>query len=141
MLRKLIFLRDTAMLLGSCEARISISSVTLEVLPLSFREYLAFRGIELQQHDAHSESVARAALEQYLQWGGFPEVVLATPAMRPLILEEYASLMFWRDLVERHSIRNEPVMRSLLRHCAVTRSVRSGSWRRMIGAAHRTHGV
>ncbi len=92
-------------------------SVTLEVLPLSFREYLAFRGIELQQHDAHSESVARAALEQYLQWGGFPEVVLATPAMRPLILEEYASLMFWRDLVERHSIRNEPVMRSLLRHC------------------------
>ncbi len=92
-------------------------SVSFEVLPLSFREFLAFRGIEIVAHDAPSESAARAALEEYLQWGGFPEVVLATPEMRPLILDEYASLMLWRDLVERHTIRNELVMRSLLRHC------------------------
>lgn len=39
--------------------------------------------------------------------------------MKPMILEEYASLIFLRDLVERHSIRNERAMRLLLRHCCV----------------------
>jgi hypothetical protein len=37
--------------------------------------------------------------------------------MRPLILEEYASVMSYRDLIERHAIRNEPLLRALLRHC------------------------
>jgi hypothetical protein len=37
--------------------------------------------------------------------------------MRPLILEEYASLMFYRDVVERYGVRNEKLMRELLRHC------------------------
>jgi uncharacterized protein len=92
-------------------------SVSLDVLPLSFREFLDFRGIRWVEHDASSESEVRAALGEYLQCGGFPEVVLASAAMRPLILEEYSSLMLWRDLVERHGIRDEQVMRGLLRHC------------------------
>jgi predicted AAA+ superfamily ATPase len=92
-------------------------SITLEVFPLSFREYLAFLAIEVVPFDADSESEVKAALADYLQWGGFPEVVLAAPEMRPLILEEYSSLMLWRDLVERHGLRNEALMRALLRHC------------------------
>lgn len=92
-------------------------SITLDVFPLSFREFLGFRGITARDHDAASESEVRAALTEYLRWGGFPEVVVAAPELRPLILDEYASLMLWRDLVERHAIRNENVMRALLRHC------------------------
>lgn len=91
-------------------------SITLEVFPLSFRETLAFRGIEVIPHSAENESLIRAALENYLAWGGFPEIVLADETLRPLILEEYASLMFYRDLVERYGIRNEKLMRELLRH-------------------------
>jgi predicted AAA+ superfamily ATPase len=92
-------------------------SVTLEVFPLSFREHLSFRGVDVEPFDAVNESRLRSELESYLQWGGFPEVVLADAALRPLILEEYASLMLIRDLVERHDIRNERLMRTLLRHC------------------------
>lgn len=91
--------------------------ITFEVFPLSFREFLAFRGIKPASHSAKSESQVRGAFEEYLRLGGFPEVVLADPAMRPLILEEYASVMLYRDLIERHSIRNEPLLRALLRHC------------------------
>ena len=57
----------------------------------------------------------RAALEDYLRWGGFPEVVLADEALKPLILGEYASLMLYRDVVERYGVRNEALMRELLR--------------------------
>jgi predicted AAA+ superfamily ATPase len=92
-------------------------SVTYEAFPLGFREFLAFRGIRHESYNARSESRVRAAFEDYLRWGGFPEVVLAEPAMRPLILEEYASVMLHRDLVERNSIRNEALMRAFLRHC------------------------
>ena len=91
-------------------------SITLEVFPLSFREVLAFRGIELTPHSAENESLVRGALEAYLAWGGFPEIVLADDTLRPLILEEYASLMLYRDVVERYGVRNEKLMRELLRH-------------------------
>jgi predicted AAA+ superfamily ATPase len=92
-------------------------SVTFEAFPLGFREFLAFRGIRHEPFDARSESRVRVAFEEYLRWGGFPEVVLAEPAMRPLILEEYASVMLHRDLVERNAIRNEALMHAFLRHC------------------------
>jgi predicted AAA+ superfamily ATPase len=91
-------------------------SVTLEVFPLSFSEYLAFRGIPVVTSSADSESVVRAALTDYLDWGGFPEIVLAEAALRPLILEEYASLMFHRDVMDRYSVRNEQLMRAILRY-------------------------
>lgn len=92
-------------------------SVTFEIFPLSFREVLGFRGIGVAPHSARSESRIRHELERYLLWGGFPEIVLAEEAMRPLILEEYASLMLYRDVVERYGVRNEKLMRALLRHC------------------------
>jgi uncharacterized protein len=61
-------------------------------------------------------SLVRNALEAYLAWGGFPEIVLADETLRQLILEEYASLMLYRDVVERYGVRNEKLMRELLRH-------------------------
>jgi uncharacterized protein len=91
-------------------------SITIEMFPLSFRETLAFRGIEVTPHSAENESLIRSALEVYLAWGGFPEIVLADDTLRPLILEEYGSLMFFRDVVERYGVRNETLMRELLRH-------------------------
>jgi hypothetical protein len=90
-------------------------SITLEVFPLSFAEVLDFRGIVWRQSHPDSESVVRGALEEYLRWGGFPEVVLAEEAVRPLILGEYASLMLYRDVVERYGVRNEALIRELLR--------------------------
>ena len=75
------------------------------------------RGLVPEPFDSRGESLARAAFEDYLRWGGFPEIVLAEPALRPLILEEYASLMLHRDLLERSAVRNEPLLRTLLRHC------------------------
>lgn len=92
-------------------------SITLELFPLSFREYLSFRNVDIVPHSADNESLLRFELESYLFCGGFPEIVLADEALRPLILEEYSSLMLYRDVVERYGVRNEKLMRELLRHC------------------------
>lgn len=92
-------------------------SVTFEVFPLSFAEFLVFRGLPKQPEDPAEVEIVRKALLEYLQWGGFPEVVLAEPAMKPLILEEYGSVMLHRDLAERRGVRNRELMRAILRHC------------------------
>lgn len=47
-------------------------SITLEVFPLSFREALAFRGIEVVPHCVENESLLRRELEGYLAWESFP---------------------------------------------------------------------
>jgi len=91
-------------------------SISLKVFPLSFREFLQFRKIEWRPSHPDSESEIRRALETYLHWGGFPEIVLAEEAMRPLILNEYSTLMLYRDVVERYGVRNESLMRELLRY-------------------------
>ncbi len=42
---------------------------------------------------------------------------LADEAVRPLILSEYGTVMLYRDLIEGYGVRNEKLMRELLRHC------------------------
>lgn len=93
-------------------------SVGIEVFPLSFSEYVDFLGLPRTDYDREAESRLHHALEQYVHWGGLPEIVLAEAAYRPLILDEYAALLFYRDIVERYSIRNEHLMKLLLMHCA-----------------------
>lgn len=92
-------------------------SVSYEVFPLSFGEFLKFRGLEHQPYSRPSESRMASALEEYLQTGGLPEVVLADETLRPRILKEYVDLVFYRDLVERYGVAKPQLMRRLLRHC------------------------
>ena len=91
--------------------------LSYEVFPLSFPEFLDFRGVVPEPYSQAAEARVAAALDDYLETGGLPEVVLSEPALRPRVLKEYSDLVFYRDLVERHGLANPPVMRELLRHC------------------------
>jgi predicted AAA+ superfamily ATPase len=90
-------------------------SISYEVFPLSFVEFLDFRGIKHHAYSPTSESHMRAALESYLQTGGLPEIVLADPLLRQPILKEYVDLVFYKDLVERYRIGNPTLLRQLLK--------------------------
>lgn len=92
-------------------------SIAYEVFPLSFEEFLAFRELRHEPYSRISESRMAAALEEYLQTGGLPEVVLADESIRPRILKEYLDLVFYKDLIERYGVGNPLVLRLLLRHC------------------------
>ncbi len=92
-------------------------SVFYDVFPLSFREFLRFRKLEYRPYSTNSEIRIRHALEEYVKWGSLPEVVLADPEMKSLILEEYVSLLFYRDILERFGVRNESMLRLLMKTC------------------------
>jgi len=93
-------------------------SITYEIFPLSFVEFLSFKEIDYVPYSAESEASVFHAFREYLNWGGFPEVVLAEEPLKLMILQEYASIMLHRDLIERYHVRNERLMRLLLKFCA-----------------------
>lgn len=92
-------------------------SISYEVFPLSFAEFLTFSKLEYEPYSRASESRMVAALADYLNVGGLPEVVLADPDLRPRVLKEYVDLVFYKDLVERYRVNNPSVLRQLLKHC------------------------
>ncbi len=87
--------------------------VTFRVLPLSFREFLRFRGIALPRGVGDPPRM-RNAVAAYLRWGGFPEVVLTESEERKkVLLQQYFDDILFKDVALRHRIRDLPTLRNL----------------------------
>ena len=91
-------------------------SLTFEILPLSFSEYLAFNDIPSNdQSSSRHRALVDNAFEQYCQWGGFPETVTIQERFKAQVLQEYFNVMLYRDLVERYEIKDISVLKYLLK--------------------------
>lgn len=81
--------------------------VDMEVFPLSFAEFLSFKGLQVrsQADTARHRIEIQRWFDQYLQWGGFPEVAL-TDALprRQELLSRYFDDIVMKDIVRRFSI-------------------------------------
>ncbi len=92
---------------------------SVEVLPVSFREYVKYRGndpdkIAARPHGQNATK-ARKLFREYGQKGGYPAVAfskLPKEAARE-ILQSYYETMILRDVMERHGIRETAMLRSL----------------------------
>lgn len=54
-------------------------------------------------------------LEEYIEFGGFPEIVKYENILKIRTLREYLDLIIYKDLVERYSIKKIGVTKSLIR--------------------------
>jgi predicted AAA+ superfamily ATPase len=94
-------------------------SITIPIFPLNWQEFLRFR-------QAKEQTLPRSQLlhllREFITFGGLPEIVLAEPGLRPLILSDYLSSFVNRDIVERHKLRNTAALTDLLRILPNTRS-------------------
>jgi hypothetical protein len=111
-----IFITGSSSKLLSREIATSLRgrTITFTLMPFSFSEFLSVRGISLERLSKEKESVIRSTLREYLEYGGFPEVVLEEEKDR--ILKEYYDLILFKDIVERHNLRNIGLTRFLLGH-------------------------
>ncbi|MDD9897956.1 MAG: ATP-binding protein, partial [Candidatus Melainabacteria bacterium] len=94
-------------------------SISFPLYPLDFREYLGFKGIKLKKNFAYSKQRYQIIkeLENYLEEGGFPEIVLTdNKELDRKILQEYFNSIVYRDLVDRYSLRNTSLLKDLLKH-------------------------
>jgi len=108
-------------------------SVTTHVHPLSFAEYVEYKGVTLSRNLGYGADRFRVAklLDDYLTWGGFFEVVDARDeAERRRIVAAYLDLVVYKDLVERYGVKNLALMKALIRYF-VTNTTRKASLARL----------
>ncbi|GAB6134856.1 ATP-binding protein [Thermococcus prieurii] len=92
-------------------------TLTFEMFPFSFREFLRAKGFNPSRYiSTRDEARIKAFLREYLEFGGFPEVVLLDdPFLKRKTLSEYIDVMLYRDVVERHNVKNLKAIRLFLK--------------------------
>jgi predicted AAA+ superfamily ATPase len=83
------------------------------LLPFSFREFLRAKNVFTEKMTMDEAAKIRGYLKEYLEFGGFPEVVFEE-AEKERILKEYFEMILFRDIVERHKLKNISLVRFLL---------------------------
>lgn len=87
-----------------------------ETLPLSFREYCKFKGLNTDSWLEEDLAKLRIAFYDYNTEGGFPEVVLTeNHLLKSKILQTYFDTMLLKDLVEHYRLSNIEVLRYFLK--------------------------
>lgn len=118
---------SSSLLSGELATVLSGRNFCFEIYPLSFREVLQFKNIALPQTPYPDAAPAEIqfALHEYLQWGGFPRVVLAkSDEERQRILRRYFDEILFKDIVQRHEIRNVVALRNVAIHLLTNTSTR-----------------
>ena len=93
----------------------------IEVWPLSFREYLRFKGVDADSHLEQDKARVQVAFNEYKCLGGMPE-----PTLMPVLSEKYRKLqdyfdvMLLRDLVEHWQISKPQTVRYFLKRVMTT---------------------
>jgi len=86
-----------------------------EIFPFNFEETLHFRNIEVDKTSSRGKAFIVNAFEEYRYWGGFPEILKMENVFKIRILQDYLNLVLYRDLIERHEIRNHALLKYLLK--------------------------
>ncbi|MBU0985659.1 MAG: ATP-binding protein [Proteobacteria bacterium] len=94
-------------------------SLTTEMFPFSFKEFLSFRKINLKSTErfgSETRAVLQNLMGQYATIGGFPEVQTLEDELRREVLRNYLDVVILRDIVERYTISNTTALRALIKH-------------------------
>jgi len=88
-------------------------SLTVELFPFSFGEYVSARGLDQGPMTAVRRTAIEAAFHDYWETGGFPEVRTVQPGTRVAIHQDYLLAVCLRDVVERHGVHHPRAVRDL----------------------------
>jgi len=114
---KNIFVTGSNSKLLSSDIATSLRGRTLsyEVYPLSFSEYLSFKDIQVDLYSSKSLAHIKNALGTFLQDGSFPETLFLEEQYRNQTLQEYFNVLLYKDLAERYSITNTVALKFFLK--------------------------
>ncbi len=124
-IRRILERRDTRVFLtGSSSKLLSREIATtlrgrnlsFHLLPLSFQEYLNFKNFVLRKPLIEDDrGIIKRYLEEYMKYGGFPELTRYEDIIKIRTLHEYLNLIVYKDLVERYNIEKIDVMKTLIK--------------------------
>jgi len=94
-------------------------TLTYEIFPFSFREYLRFKNIAINLDSSKSLSFIKHSFDEYLLCGGFPETIGQDTTIQTRILSDYVNLIIYKDIIERFSITNTALLKHLIKYTFV----------------------
>jgi predicted AAA+ superfamily ATPase len=112
---------DKFVISGSCSyllkkeysALLTGRNLTFEVFPLSFEEFLLFKGIKVNKEHIKKGIILEKTklsilkgVREYLYSGGFPEAVLKQEPYKTKILKQYFDDILFRDIVDRYELNS-----------------------------------
>jgi predicted AAA+ superfamily ATPase len=114
-----IYITGSSAKLLSSEIATSLRGRTIsyEIFPFSFKEYLRYKQIDINIHSSKSLSFIKNALETYLIDGGFAETINEDNTISRKILSDYLELIVYKDIVDRYNITNRSLLKTLNKYC------------------------
>jgi hypothetical protein len=86
-------------------------TITYEVYPLSFKEYLQFNNIKPDIVSSAGKAKIISAMRKFLVNGGFPELINFSKEVREKTLQQYFNVMLFTDLIERYEISQTAILK------------------------------
>ena len=90
-------------------------TLSYEVYPLSFSEYLSFKDIEVDLYSSKSLAHIKNAQGLFLKDGAFPETLFLEEQYKNQTLQEYFNVLLYKDLAERYKITNTVALKFFLK--------------------------
>jgi hypothetical protein len=92
--------------------------VDLEVFPLSFKEFLNFKNIFVKTRVdlIKQEFKIKNLLKEYLEFGGFPKVVLIEKEEKKEVLRSYFNDILIKDVQKRYNVREIEKLENLAKY-------------------------
>ena len=107
---------SSKLLSGEISTALRGRSLTYRLFPLSFEEYLRFKELKIREPLIEDDrGLIRKYLDEYVHFGGFPEIVDYEELLKIRTLHEYLDMMIYKDIVERYEIKKIGVMKELIR--------------------------
>ena len=94
--------------------------VSIKVFPLSFREFLDFKGIDFTkdevEYSVKNQAKIKPLLEEYFSFSSFPEIILAqNPQIKSELLKEYYEDILYKDVIEKYNIKEKQVLENFVK--------------------------
>ena len=94
-------------------------NLSYTVYPFSFSEILKSRGIATEISSikfSSKKGIVLKALDEFLEYGSFPEVILSNDAARKMdLLSSYFDAIFFRDIIKRYNLRETGALNIFLK--------------------------
>ena len=106
---------NAKLLSGELSTHLTGRYMEIRLLPFSFLEYCACTGVKTQQPSSTKETAKRmSAFDEYLQVGGFPEVL--SERNNTQYISSLVDSIIRRDICARYKIRNPKGLQELANH-------------------------
>lgn len=82
-------------------------NISFNIMPLNFKEFLEFKGFQIKNIELITSSTKNRlfnALEEYMRYGGFPEIVLKKKILKSAQLNQYFDDIINKDVVARYDL-------------------------------------